>query len=129
LSSHGIQSIEQTANVTIQVALSENYYAPATPAEPGDVSAVAADVAVDLRVPVGGIRRRAARDYAFVPMPEAAVDERGETISGKYEVGFSWKCAAVEAITEPCGVYSATNVEFGRGVLASDGSHVAAPGG
>lgn len=65
---------------------------------------------------------------AFMPMPEAAVNEDDSFVFGKNNIGLSWKCFIVQLVTETFGVQEPSHEHFGLGILALDAAHVVAAG-
>jgi hypothetical protein len=61
--------------------------------------------------------------HAIVPMPETAVHENHDPEARKYNVGTSWKVAAMQAVSKASHMQSSPNLKLWLSVLAFDRAH------
>lgn len=99
---------------------------PAHFAECGLVESITAGVPIQLVPPefltLGRLRDPIPRT-AFVPMPEATVNEDHLTSRAEYEVGTAGEVARVKTVAIPQAVYEPPNPHLGFRVLGPDSAH------
>lgn len=62
-----------------------------------------------------------------MPVPEAAVNEDADSVTGKYQIRPAGKILLMKAVPEAVPMQQPPHLHFGRGVAAADARHHARP--
>ena len=119
--------VEGLQRLAADLALPYDQHSPAPGFRLRQRGRVPLDVALQLLPPEVCPRLRQLGPLAAgVLVPEASVDEHGDSARGEHQVGLAGQVAAVEPEAQPPGVQVSADRHFGLGVLATHTRHDAA---
>lgn len=109
-------------------ALPEFDYSPALLEQLVSVSEVSLYVLVEFRLPEV-LARFGGRGVpaAWVPVPEATMNEDAYPVTSQHYIGFAWKILLVQAIPEAMPMQQTPDLDFRRCIATTNASHHARP--
>ena len=95
---------EKLPNAAFHIAVPDEEHGPTGAFQRPPIREISRAIAFDLVTPVLGIRNRPSKPFAFVPVPEAALNKDNDSVFSQNEVRLSWKRIVMQPVPEACGV-------------------------